>query len=202
MNYFIVTDLHLFHNKITQEDFDSRPEDYVARIIKNLKVGKSEDVLIDLGDVSFYKDKEAQELIKANWAGKRILVRGNHDKKSDEWYLQYYDFVCESFTMNRFGETLLFSHKPVEFLPDGVTVNIHGHLHQKKTEERGQITRMHYGVYMEPNFAPKSLRHICEQIQRERKATLDASRADVARQYEPLPMDAQRQRLLAKLRKS
>ena len=56
------------------------------------------------------------------------LCKGNHDHKTDEWYLDNgWDFVCKDFSMEYKRKIILFSHKPVADI--GYDYNIHGHFH-------------------------------------------------------------------------
>ena len=63
---------------------------------------------------------------------KKILVRGNHDSKSDAWYYNHgWDFVCTEFKNKYFGHEIIFTHKPMP-LDETVEFNIHGHMHGNK----------------------------------------------------------------------
>lgn len=58
--------------------------------------------------------------------GRKTLVRGNHDKHSNSWYMNNgFDFSCDAMLFRN----IWFTHKPADFLPDGAELNIHGHLH-------------------------------------------------------------------------
>ena len=89
-------------------------------------------ILIHLGDVCIGDDANMHERFIKSIPCKRILVRGNHDKKSNAWYMDHgWDFVCNRFYDDLYGYKIAFTHKPIP--PgcwDGVyDVNIHGHLH-------------------------------------------------------------------------
>ena len=66
----------------------------------------------------------------------KVLVKGNHDHKSRQWYYEHgWDFVCKQFYDVFFGKRVLFSHEPKQnqIRPDGTKMydyNIHGHLHE------------------------------------------------------------------------
>ena len=60
---------------------------------------------------------------------KKILVKGNHDKKSNNWYQNHgWDFVVREMTQDWFGKRILFSHKPAP-VHVRYNINIHGHFH-------------------------------------------------------------------------
>ncbi len=58
-----------------------------------------------------------------------VLVRGNHDKKSHQWYAEHaFDFVCDGLELLFQGHYLHLTHRPAR--PQGnSTYNIHGHTH-------------------------------------------------------------------------
>ena len=60
---------------------------------------------------------------------KKVLIRGNHDRKSANWYLDHgWDMVCDGFRLEVFGKKILFTHVPQK--DDGwFDLNIHGHFH-------------------------------------------------------------------------
>lgn len=127
MKIYIISDTHFNHRKIIE--FCNRPVDFGKQIIENLKIVKKDDLLIHLGDICIGKDKEIHDKIISKIGCRKILVRGNHDKKSTSWYLSnHWDFVNDSFSLTIYGFNILFTHRPVENLGCGV-VNIHGHLH-------------------------------------------------------------------------
>ena len=129
MKIWLITDTHFGHEKV--KEFCGRPEGFEQKILDNLKrVVNSDDILINLGDFCWGNDDYWAELfnyphIKAK---SNILVRGNHDKKSLGFYAEFFDMVCDSFSLNMFGKRILFSHIPQEKSPL-YDLNIHGHFH-------------------------------------------------------------------------
>ncbi len=99
-----------------------------------------DDLVIHLGDVSFGGDMVVSAL-----PGRKVLVRGNHDKHSYMWYMRHgFDFCCESFGMNIGGLRLIFTHAPLIF--HEYNVNIHGHLHNVAKVD---LVCKHYPVALE-----------------------------------------------------
>ncbi len=130
--YWILTDTHLGHAKMLE--YESRPANFEEKIFKGLSVIGKDDVLIHLGDICIGSDAEWNMYLytAVNPDTKRILVRGNHDNKSDTWYYDHgWDFVCDSLTMNKYGKRILFSHIPQKDVGQ-YDINIHGHCHSKK----------------------------------------------------------------------
>ena len=123
---WITTDTHFGHDKLVE--YSGRPENHSTIILqelhKNLKEG---DTLIHLGDICIGNDETWHHLLTELPKGKRILVKGNHDNKSNNWYLNHgWDMVCEQFSDHYFGKYITFSHKPIPHIQN---LNIHGHFH-------------------------------------------------------------------------
>jgi calcineurin-like phosphoesterase family protein len=105
-----------------------RPEDYNERLWNSLKIINDDDILIHTGDICIGKDSYVHNKLQ-EFKFRKILVKGNHDRKTNTWYLNNgWDFVCEEFKDTLFGKNILFSHKPRPW--DGeYDINIHGHFH-------------------------------------------------------------------------
>ena len=132
MNIYLTTDTHFSHTQLIEY---GRPKNFEERIKKWLLQIKKADILIHLWDVCIGEDK-----INNNWFRfincRRILVRGNHDRKSINRYMNNWrDFVCDRFDMKVWHKKICFTHKPVvwdwEF-----DYNIHWHFHD--TQNRNQ----------------------------------------------------------------
>ena len=121
-----------------------RPPDFTERTHRNImNTVKAEDTLIHLGDVGIGKH-DAWEWMVRLWPGRKILIRGNHDRAhSCGWWMEHgFDFACDSMVLRN----VLLTHEPANAvirqhdsaydtlqgdpgLPDGCQLNIHGHLH-------------------------------------------------------------------------
>ena len=113
------------------EDLCGRPVDFELRIWTALQsVLTAEDTLIHLGDIVLSSGQEAKahDMFIRTLPGRKWLVRGNHDTKSDNWYLTHgWDFISDSFRNHYFGKLVVFSHVPL--VDDGYDINFHGHFH-------------------------------------------------------------------------
>lgn len=128
MKTWIITDTHFGHHKLTE--IGERPEGFESIIFKNLKQISPEDLVIHLWDFCIWMD--------ASWhlawnealpTQKKILIKGNHDCKSNSWYYDHWwSFVCDGFTDMFLGKQILFSHEPADMTLMHV-LNIHGHTH-------------------------------------------------------------------------
>ena len=127
MKIWITTDTHFGHTALIEY---GRIPDFESKIKKNLKnLVKPEDLLIHLGDVCIGNDVENSNWFKRELGCKTYLIRGNHDRKSFNWYFNNgWDVVCDRLDFEMFGKKMCFSHLPVAW--DGYfDINYHGHFH-------------------------------------------------------------------------
>lgn len=137
MKTWIITDTHFGHEAM--HGFCQRPHNFEELILIACKrMVKEEDVIIHLGDVSMGEDVYWHELFVKSVPGKKWLIKGNHDDKSNTWYLDRgWDFVGAKFQDRFFGKNILFSHTPVRYteensslwITNSFDLNIHGHFH-------------------------------------------------------------------------
>lgn len=122
--YWVITDTHFNHDAIITSC--NRPANADELIVKNCKsLCATQDWLIHLGDTIFYKYPDLTNIL-SQIPCRKILVMGNHDKKSKNWYMNNgFEFACDSFTWGN----LFFTHKPLQQFPEGTDYNIHGHWH-------------------------------------------------------------------------
>lgn len=127
MSIYLITDTH-FNHKEAMCNWCGRPDNYEDLIFKSFLQLKENDILIHLGDICIGGDEYWHEKLSGIKC-KKWLIKGNHDRKSNTWYLNHgWDFVCDQFRDKYFGKLIMFSHKPVVW--DGeYDINIHGHFH-------------------------------------------------------------------------
>lgn len=123
---WIITDTHFGHDKMVE--YCGRPKNHSDLILKNLAMIQTGDILIHLGDFCIGNDELWHKLFFEELSGvRKILVKGNHDRKSNNWYLTHgWDFVCDKFSDHFFGNYITFSHIPINGIQN---INIHGHFH-------------------------------------------------------------------------
>lgn len=127
MKYWITTDTHFNHWKMLE--YCGRPNDFEHKIFKGLSGIPSSDILIHLGDVCIGRDMEMHNNYIVPLQCKKILVLGNHDKKSPQWYMTNgWDFALKGLRLKVSGKRILLTHMPQ---PDDhwYDINIHGHFH-------------------------------------------------------------------------
>lgn len=154
-----------------------RPKGFETLIMDNLRKNvKNDDLLIHLGDFCIGGDLLWHTFFHNNLPlTKKWLIRGNHDKKTNSWYLAHrWDFVGESIRDNLFGEKIVFSHIPIA--DDGTfTANIHGHFHNsdhrsREPELKALYTNKHQLIAIEnTNYQPVLLNTLISKMNGQNK---------------------------------
>lgn len=130
---YVVSDTHFGHKNMIV--WSLRPDDFEQKFWDGFCSIPDDGVLIHCGDVSLGSDAITHMKLQT-FKFKKWLIRGNHDHHSISWYLRNgWDMVADEMVINAFGKKILFTHIP---LPkrEGVTRNIHGHLHASKSHPR------------------------------------------------------------------
>lgn len=164
MNYWITTDTHFNHENVMCTEDIGRPLDYADRIYKGLSNIPARDTLIHLGDICIGEDKKMHDKYIVPLKCKKILVAGNHDKKSNNWYMNNgWDFVCEQFVWKLDGKRIVFSHKPIGW--DGeCDINIHGHLHNCQHRDMKTLSFNKLLSLELHGYQPKTISHFLDKI--------------------------------------
>lgn len=126
---WLITDTHWNHDFMVK---CGRPLDFGEQLIKNMRhLIAPHDTLYHLGDVIFY-DYSFLKSIMDSIPGRKILLMGNHDRKTKNWYVTRGGFQCAADMIVL--DDIMLSHKPIERLPSGVRLNVHGHWHDVHRE--------------------------------------------------------------------
>jgi calcineurin-like phosphoesterase family protein len=143
MKVYLISDTHFNHGKIAT--YCDRPADFTDVLIRNWQqIVQPSDLIIHVGDV-FIGQAEGWKKIYPELPGRKILIRGNHDWHHNcTWWMQNgFDFACDAFIFRH----IYLTHKPVNWIPPGTHLNIHGHLHNiwhgfhKNEPDTERITR-------------------------------------------------------------
>ena len=140
---WIWSDQHFGHRSIcrfTKADGVTplRPWDYVEEmdsilIANHNQTVDSRDCVLFLGDVAMKVSILDSVMPRLTRTKTRILVRGNHDTASHDFYKKYFDFVLTMITING---VCVMTHIPIH--PDSIGrygVNLHGHTHDKHIQD-------------------------------------------------------------------
>jgi calcineurin-like phosphoesterase family protein len=88
---WFTSDQHFLHDNIIK--LCNRPEDHLEVIFNNYnQLIDDDDYVFHLGDISFRDDlyKDGKQFVREvclGLKGRKVLIKGNHDKYSDEWYM-------------------------------------------------------------------------------------------------------------------
>ena len=137
MKRWLITDTHFGHHKIIE--LCGRPVNYEDRLLKGLMAIPEGDTLFHLGDVCLGNDGDLHNTFITPIPCTKVLIRGNHDRKSDSWYIDHgWDVVLKSAVVRVGGHQVFLSHQPLPeqylWIPQNesklnYTFNIHGHFH-------------------------------------------------------------------------
>ena len=166
MNYYITTDTHFGHHALMK--YCGRPSKVEDMILKrHTATVSSADILIHLGDICIGNDAEWHRYFNNIVCFRKWLIKGNHDKKTNTWYLNHgWDAVCDTMSLRLFGLNILLSHSPKPL--DGHDYNIHGHFHNSdhrrhEPELSAVQTDRHILVKLEHSYTPVNLRKLVEK---------------------------------------
>lgn len=96
MKIYLITDTHFGHENIIK--YCNRPKNFEKIIFDNLTKIEKNSILIHLGDFAFKKVEYWANKFSKVKSFKKWLIKGNHDKKSNSWYLNHgFDFVADCF---------------------------------------------------------------------------------------------------------
>jgi len=175
LNIFVTSDQHFNHFKISQlcgRKFRSLEEMHNVMIKLWNNTIRPQDIVIHLGDIVLTKgDSSNLKFIIKQLNGRKILVKGNHDRKSYSWYLNNgFDFICEKFNWYYNRKKILFLHDPNKItVEDTKKYNfiIHGHIHNKKNmiRKRKKCTLINVSVE-KTNYFPLNLHTLLEKLNR------------------------------------
>lgn len=144
---WLITDTHWNSEEAFKE---RRPQNYGWKIISNCsRVIAKQDTLIHLGDVIDRNLGDLQNYLSLIPGKTKILIRGNHDKQSDNWYMNKgFDFVCDSLVLKQ----VILSHIPIKDFSSGVKYNIHGHFHNNPLERVKEVEPHIYEFYNKEKY--------------------------------------------------
>lgn len=122
---YCATDWHLWKRITKGKPKCNKNKDF-EKILKNVnETLTKDDVLIYLGDIvdGEFTEKEELKSILKTIPGKKILVLGNNDLFTKEFYKSCgFDYVVQSFVWRN----VIFTHMPIK---NDHELNVHGHLH-------------------------------------------------------------------------
>lgn len=136
MRYFVIGDTHFGHSNIIK--YCNRPfrdvEEMDMVLIKNWnEIVSNHDIVIHLGDFALCARERAKEIC-SQLNGKKILIKGNHDNWTDDFYRNIgFDYVSK-FPIIYGGTSdnngfYMMSHAPLMLSETTPYWNFYGHVH-------------------------------------------------------------------------
>jgi calcineurin-like phosphoesterase family protein len=152
MIYF-TSDLHFGHDKILEycpRPYENTGEMNVGLIERINSVVSDCDTLYILGDIAIgnMSKMQAQELI-SQIHGKKILIRGNHEKSYDE---SLFEEVCDYKEITYKNILFVLFHYPIEEWKNREcgSIHLHGHIHSSirynEKQKKNNILRYDVGI--------------------------------------------------------
>ena len=130
MRVFIISDTHFGHEAIIRycnRPFASVEEMDQVMIKRWNETVSNKDIVIHLGDFSFYGKYKTREIIqKLN--GKKILIMGNHDNYTEQFYRDAGFHTVSRFPII-YDNFYMLSHAPVQLSETTPYANFYGHVH-------------------------------------------------------------------------
>lgn len=166
---WIISDTHFGHTNVIKygkRPFNNKQEMDEFIINKwNNTVGKY-DKVYHLGDFSFGDKAEFKEIV-SRLNGNIILIKGNHDTRSNKFYMDSGIFEVSSnpilLTINDID--FILSHHPLTDSRYRFAFNLHGHIHNEMLSTEGVST---YNFSCEAiNYTPVNLDEFAEQLNKE-----------------------------------
>ena len=160
MRRWIIADTHFGHSNILKHC--RRPADADQLIIKNWqRLVAPDDLVYHLGDAAWgfmCKDGELKRLIDS-LPGTKFLIRGNHDTRGNEFYLKNgFSSVCAGLETSN----VYLSHVPQERIPRNCGLNVHGHLHNNKTQDHKEFPHCRLFALEYEDYSPRIFEKFCK----------------------------------------
>jgi len=169
LDTYIISDTHFGHENIIK--YCDRPKDHDLIMYMNwIATIRNKSNILHLGDVMWYKNdtpwedgKTLQEMVRS-LPGKKFLIKGNHDKKSNEWWEGIgFEIMPQRTFFKHNDQIILFTHYPEDRLDIEWNVNIHGHIHNNSYAILQRDGRTWINVSIEMmDYMPVKLRDILD----------------------------------------
>lgn len=135
MSYFYISDTHFDHENCIKFDGEENlfptVEDKNETIISNWnKVVKPNDTVFILGDMVWGRSSNWEKFLP-RLTGKKVLIKGNHDK-IDDTNSKFFTNIVEYLEVSDCGCKVIMCHYPILFYRQNYKINnymLYGHVH-------------------------------------------------------------------------
>jgi calcineurin-like phosphoesterase family protein len=157
MNSYVISDTHFGHDNLIK--YANRPQNHDFLIYDSWKkIVGPKDIILHLGDLTvWYGMKQAmwEEACKA-LPGRKWMIKGNHDTRSDEFYTKLGFTIVEPFTAKIGIFKIHFSHYPVDEKTEDFDFNFHGHIHNNVKDAKQMEWHRNISIEM-MNYRPTEI---------------------------------------------
>ena len=154
---YFTADTHFNHKNIIQ--YCNRPfqtvEEMNETLIQNWNnVVRTNDIIFHLGDFGFGKINKSIDILK-RLNGKKYLITGNHDKKLNNEFKSYFEFVRSYYEIKDIEPNIVLNHYSsiVWHKQHHGTWLLYGH-HHGKLKESFYRKSMDVGIDCHPYYRP------------------------------------------------
>lgn len=177
MNFYIA-DNHFGHFNIIR--YDNRPFENIS-IMDRVMIDRwnevigDEDTVYILGDFSWHKEDDTLKILD-QLAGKKVLIRGNHDRISPQ-IAKKFAKICDYLEITDCNQRVVMSHYPMPFWNGQFrdSVHLYGHVHnshqwnfcqswRKELQQIQDIPMRMYNVGCMMEYIDYTPRTICEIV--------------------------------------
>lgn len=166
---FVISDLHFGHKNIIK--YENRPFENVEEMNKELikkwnKKVKENDTIYILGDFCWLKGEETNKILE-QLNGKKILIKGNHDRNflndkkfNKDLFEAIYDYLVIKDNKQHY---VLFHYPIAEF--DGKEngyIHLYGHIHDTNPLLEDKLKHSYNVGAIRHNFEPVNIEYFKE----------------------------------------
>ena len=144
MSIFVTSDLHFGHKNIIK--YENRPYETIEQMDKDLidkwnNVVKENDTIYILGDFSWYKGEQTNEILK-QLNGRKTLIIGNHDEEIT---------IYKQLKYNK--KVFVLFHYPIAEYNGKMNgyIHLYGHIHSMNLELERQLGKLCHNVGVDRN---------------------------------------------------
>lgn len=158
MSIFVTSDLHFGHKNIIK--YENRPYETIEQMDKDLidkwnNVVKENDTIYILGDFSWHKGEQTNEILK-QLNGNKILIIGNHDeiflkdKKFDKTLFEEIT-IYKQIKYNK--KVFVLFHYPIAEHNGKMNgyIHLYGHIHSMNLELEKELGELCHNVGVDRN---------------------------------------------------
>ncbi|MCI8273292.1 MAG: hydrolase [Clostridia bacterium] len=158
MSIFVTSDLHFGHKNIIK--YENRPHNTIEEMDKDLiskwnSVVKENDTVYILGDFSWYKGEQTNEILK-QLNGRKTLIVGNHDEiflKDKKFDKSLFEEIIMYKQVKHNKKVFVLFHYPIAEYNGKMNgyIHLYGHIHSMNLELEKELGELCHNVGVDRN---------------------------------------------------